>query len=255
MIQNLQTHFSMSIPEHLKWVIDEYNDDNNIVSKEISNFLEISKDKSYLLDVGGFVGFMAIAFCRYKENRKAFVYEPSAINTNKMSEMIDYDDYSYDISYSNSFIGSKIGKVNCVEEKNYNTFMIKFEENNNAQIQLGYPEKDSLYDITTIDEFYNNSEVLPDVIKIDVEGYDYNALIGAKNTLINHKPMLFLEIHKLHLRLYNNNVRDIYDFLNEVGYTLYNIRKEKIDKISSITKLFTDGTEARCICLPNNQTL
>ena len=45
----------------------------------------------------------------------------------------------------------------------------------------------------TIDSLNLNLESL-DILKIDVEGYSYQVLLGAKNTIAMFKPVIQLEI-------------------------------------------------------------
>lgn len=51
----------------------------------------------------------------------------------------------------------------------------------------------------TLDKFCKYYNIKPTVIKIDVEGAEINALIGAKNILTN-KPKLFISFHSESLR-------------------------------------------------------
>lgn len=57
-------------------------------------------------------------------------------------------------------------------------------------------------------------------IKLDIEGWEYKALIGAKGTLQHpkNKPILLIEINKGALEAQGDNDRKIYDFLLEMNY-------------------------------------
>jgi FkbM family methyltransferase len=50
--------------------------------------------------------------------------------------------------------------------------------------------------ITTIDDFCGTSGLVPDWILIDVEGYEYEVLLGAAGTLRRCRPRVVVELHQ-----------------------------------------------------------
>jgi FkbM family methyltransferase len=68
--------------------------------------------------------------------------------------------------------------------------------------------------MTSLDELLASGQILPpDFIKIDVEGAEYEVLKGAKELLIKHRPVLFLDTHQR--TAHQNTIA----FLEELGYT------------------------------------
>lgn len=55
-------------------------------------------------------------------------------------------------------------------------------------------------DKTTLDEFIEREGLIPDVIKIDVEGAEIEVLAGGRHTIPTHKPTIFLSTHSPELR-------------------------------------------------------
>jgi FkbM family methyltransferase len=73
--------------------------------------------------------------------------------------------------------------------------------------------------IVTLDEVIPQAGLpAPDFIKIDIEGWEIEALRGARNTLEVHKPMLFLEMHGGTIREKRRKVAEIVAFLWEINY-------------------------------------
>jgi FkbM family methyltransferase len=58
----------------------------------------------------------------------------------------------------------------------------------------------------------------PDLIKIDIEGFELQALRGGANLLRTHHPELYLEMHGETMHDKRQKVRDIVVFLTELGY-------------------------------------
>jgi FkbM family methyltransferase len=73
--------------------------------------------------------------------------------------------------------------------------------------------------ITTLDHDIAVAELpVPDLIKIDIEGWELRALEGAQATLAKHHPALFLEMHGETMREKKRKVREIIGFLHAAGY-------------------------------------
>lgn len=60
-----------------------------------------------------------------------------------------------------------------------------------------------------------------DLIKIDVDGYDYKVLDGAKNIIDRFRPIIFCELYEKALREQGDSVEKIFSLLNALGYEAY----------------------------------
>lgn len=72
--------------------------------------------------------------------------------------------------------------------------------------------------LSTLDIYLKNTQLAPAVMKIDVEGAEFQVLSGGEDFLISYKPTLLLEIHGLH------PAQKVWDFLMSLGYLCHIIQ-------------------------------
>jgi FkbM family methyltransferase len=73
----------------------------------------------------------------------------------------------------------------------------------------------------TLDQFVSDSGIVPDVIKIDVEGAELLVLQGAERVLERYRPDLILGVHPYWLPQ-SQTVDQIFDFLKRYEYAITN---------------------------------
>ncbi|MCX7963243.1 MAG: FkbM family methyltransferase [Candidatus Sumerlaea chitinivorans] len=61
----------------------------------------------------------------------------------------------------------------------------------------------------------------PDLIKIDVEGFELQVLRGAEHLLSTHLPVLILEVHGATALIMAENKSKVFSFLNALGYRIF----------------------------------
>jgi FkbM family methyltransferase len=73
--------------------------------------------------------------------------------------------------------------------------------------------------VTTLDHDLAEAHLpVPDLIKVDVEGYELAVLQGARRLLETKHPALYLEMHGETMNEKRANVRAIVAYLNAIGY-------------------------------------
>ena len=72
--------------------------------------------------------------------------------------------------------------------------------------------------IKTIDEYVIEKNIIPDLIKIDTEGYEYEVLKGGVNTLLERNVLILFESIDLKQR------QLIFEYLSEISYCIYDLR-------------------------------
>ena len=71
--------------------------------------------------------------------------------------------------------------------------------------------------VTSIDHLASQHGIVPDLLKIDVDGYEDKVLLGGMQTIRAHKPVIALELHKNKIMSFSTR-RDVVRQLLDVGY-------------------------------------
>jgi len=75
----------------------------------------------------------------------------------------------------------------------------------------------------TLDGFFVNKKVKPDILKVDVEGAEMKALSGMKNILNTCDVKLFLELHPNKLEIFQSSASEVVSTLLSYGFKVYEI--------------------------------
>ena len=79
-----------------------------------------------------------------------------------------------------------------------------------------------------LDDYVNKESIIPDVLKIDVEGAEFNVLDGATKILNEYRPQIIISLHPKHLRLLKRDIREIYDYCSLYSYRLLSCTDEHL---------------------------
>lgn len=80
-------------------------------------------------------------------------------------------------------------------------------------------------DLLTLDSAVEKYDLpLPNAIKIDIEGAEYTALIGMKETLKKSRADLFIEVHPEQIEALGASQQKLYNTLSEYGYKYEDIQ-------------------------------
>jgi FkbM family methyltransferase len=72
----------------------------------------------------------------------------------------------------------------------------------------------------TLDDISREFNVIPSLLKIDVEGFEYKVLEGCKSILSNN-PAILLEVHLNAMTRYQNTFEDLWKFVNPDLYDIF----------------------------------
>lgn len=178
--------------------------------EEIQSFLRLTSNKTNLIDVGAHYGLFSLVFAG-NPNATTFAIEPSPSAYKTLSY--------HQITNSNRPIqpfllafGDKPGRLKM---KTAWTHLVAIQDQNDCTdtniIEV---------EVVTLDAFVEQQKVQPEVVKIDVEGFELKVLRGAITTLKKYNPIIFLEVHPS-LTHFGDSVEDLVEFLYALDYRIY----------------------------------
>ena len=90
-----------------------------------------------------------------------------------------------------------------------------------------------------------------DFIKVDIEGYEYEFLRGARETIRSFRPMVLMEVEEYRLAKFGVTAEEVFGFMKEAGYEYLRVGPEEIvpgtcpEKDLSMTRNFVFYTPQR----------
>lgn len=175
----------------------------NIVENNLIKYILNSK---VVIDCGAHIGNHSIIYKHFNPNLEIYAFEPHTI----MYEIFKLNISSLNLKSVNLYncaVGNRFGNIsisdrisdgpNANEIINYNNL------HNFGGIQIA---KNGIEDKVIIPIDYLNLSRC-DFIKIDVEGFEFPVILGAINTIMKYKPVIF----------YEYNVKNMTDDMSEIS--------------------------------------
>lgn len=81
------------------------------------------------------------------------------------------------------------------------------------------------------DDLLADHRFAPDMIKIDVEGFEQRVLAGLTNTLDRFRPDLHIEVHGPWLGMFGSSLQEIHAILTMFGYRMFLLDGSELDHV------------------------
>ena len=201
---------------------------NNRKEGDFLYFLSMLPENSTILDIGANIGVMTMHIALKLPHSKVFSFEPVPENLYNIRRLIKF--YSIkNVTVFDIALGNYNGKAEIImPEINHVKFHglshVKGVEGSegNSGIKYTVPIRkiDDLAELKVLENRVSG-------IKIDVENYEYNVLEGARNLLLEHKPLIYAELWE------NQNRADCMKLLTDIGYSIFVLENGLLVKFGS----------------------
>lgn len=196
------------------------------------------------LDVGSNIGYYATLESKMVgSDGKVIAIEPSPLNFKYLKHNLELQNKSNFIAH-NLACGDKDGKIDFLIFKNKSNYCQVLQSNESV------PEDTEIVSVPLkkIDSIIQDLDISNlDLLRMDIEGYDWHAIEGAKQTIHKFKPMIKIEIH--YSVIGPMKTKQLFDFFKSEGYDKVFLISEKRDPVSK------SKTKAGIISISYNELL
>lgn len=206
----------------------------------------LAKGRTCILDVGANIGMASLVISTSMQPDGAIhAFEASEDACRVASENFRLNNLEQKIQMVNALVSETSGDV-CAFYWDH--------ASGGASTIAGYlGRKYAVYKATlSIDTYCERINILPDLVKIDVEGAEAGVLLGMRRVLTVNKPVIALELHGWDQMSVAQNAANILPYLWEVGYQMIYLQTQKEIKDASVL-----SNRGRChvLLLPQGDVL
>ncbi|HEY4877000.1 MAG TPA: FkbM family methyltransferase, partial [Puia sp.] len=193
-----------------------------------------------VFDVGGYIGLSSLYFSKLVGNQgKVFCFEPNPTNLSRIqTNFSENPELAENIKLYDFGLGEKSEILTMLLSDNIESGhsstsqLIKGGKTAIPHTQLyemGFYEHD--VKIESLDNFVKNTGIIPNFIKLDIEGAETSFLGGAVETLKNYPITLMIEVHSPLSAFY------VLEILNTLGYSAHVLSELWGNRIEILAKV------------------
>lgn len=172
--------------------------------EEINYLRRNIKVDDVILDIGANIGHFSLLLSDLNTRGKFLVFEPHPKTFLELKENFNLNP-TVPCQLYNMALSNKSGVVQFSDGSESCQNSIVLHDNTQKSISVKS---------ISLDDFISQNKIIKvDIIKIDVEGFEYSVFQGAQNLLLGLKPRIIVFEN-------GTNTHDVIQFLSEFGYTV-----------------------------------
>lgn len=206
----------------------------NFDEKTLEVFKIILANRNNIVyDIGANIGLFSLLAAKVNNENTIYCFEPNPINFNRLEANIrsnrlkNINSFNLAVGNENKLLqltrpkGSFISDVSSV----YSSHTKRFTDFEHESFEVNEIKLDDLYN--------DNKIQLPSIIKLDVELFEYQVLMGAKEIISKSRPIVLCELHNYEIVIGTNSniekelpfnfTKKIAYYFKELNYTAYAI--------------------------------
>jgi FkbM family methyltransferase len=171
---------------------------------------EVIREGDVFLDIGANCGALTLVAANLIGKGKVYAFEPGPKVRERLQSNINLNPHLQDIiTVIPQGLGLNQEQVFYNEDLNY-------RGNGSLYEPQGIP-----VEILALDQWVAREKLEKiDLLKIDVEGMEYDVLRGGKTVLETYQPIIYFETLPIFYETSLHNIKTIYEFLESLGYKI-----------------------------------
>jgi FkbM family methyltransferase len=146
-----------------------------------------------VVDAGANTGVYALAVAATRPDARVVAFEPSPTVVEQCRTNVRLNGFGDRIDVRGVGLGSEAGEATFYRST-YDE-LGSFNAGNAGAWEASVADTVAV-PVATVDGLVADGDVpAPDHLKVDVEGFEYEVLVGARETLRRHRPAVYLEVH------------------------------------------------------------
>jgi len=198
-----------------------------IVDPNEINYIINHLDKGQIaVDIGANKGgYLYWMQKRVQKNGKIFAFEPQ-------NKLFKYLKRICELAKYKNVVVENMGLSS--DEAEVSFFVPKSKKGDSPGARIDFLNDGTVYEeskiqTTTLDSYFYDRQIFPDLLKIDVEGHEKQVLLGGIRLLKSSMPTIIMECENRHLE--EGNIFDVINVLTEMGYSCYFFENKKLKPI------------------------
>lgn len=187
----------------------------------------LGKSSSHFLDIGANMGFYSIGLGLENPKLRIYAFEPQQGVLQSLERNIEINQLVDRVNVHNVGLSNEIGELKM--------YIPKFTGSGGGSFSNLHADEGEAREVTVqvipLDQKYDG---LVDLIKIDVEGFELNVILGGINLIKQNKPTIVIELLRKWMKPFGHHPQDVVQILLNFGYQCYAIEKSSLRAIEEI---------------------
>lgn len=188
------------------------------IDKDEAWYAYLVKDANVIFDIGANVGWTALLACIYGKPNRIVLVDPNPMALTFAAGNLTINDFSEDCVFIKRFISDKPADKVKFFTAGPGAAGSMFASHAKTASSLG---SWIWVSTTTVDELSSRLKLIPDLIKIDVEGAEHMVLLGLPEVARLGNPKIFVELHSNSELSMEENCRKILNWAASNGYAVW----------------------------------